>query len=553
MKKIVSLMLCIFMLSSVLALQTSASEDSNVSYALNLEATAPKKGETYAVGETVTVTVAVSTRDAMGNANSEVSAPVYAFNGILHYNSFLLQLTNVEASEKFASTSFSDNASAGRVTFSYLCGTSGSELVGVNVGTDFVLAKFTFKTLNNGVSTLSLSDMVLTDKAANARPIVSAPSALEISIGTGETTSNEETLAGSVEKAKAQLDAAVMNPTSELIYPAFTVSQTAYDALDAAIKAAEKALSQAVLPDEFLEAEKALNAALYAYEDAKLYGKKQSDISGVIGVLIAGEKNLIEVTASADKNGKIVGGYEKQLVRYGTSVTVLAVPDEGYEVEKVVINGVTYPGDGTVTIASVTAKAHVEFYFKEKPKAPRFADVARGSWYFDAVEKITEMGLFAGTSATEFSPDMPMTRAMLVTVLHRLDGKPAVSSGTAFKDVAANTWYTDAIAWASVNGIVNGYTTDTFGTNDSISRQDMVTILYRYLKYKGLTPADGTALDAYTDAADVSDYAKPAVQWAYAKVLIKGTSDTTLSPKDDCTRAQVATIILRYTENIAAE
>ena len=553
MKKIVSLMLCIFMLSSVLALQTSASEDSNVSYALNLEATAPKKGETYAVGETVTVTVAVSTRDAMGNANSEVSAPVYAFNGILHYNSFLLQLTNVEASEKFASTSFSDNASAGRVTFSYLCGTSGSELVGVNVGTDFVLAKFTFKTLNNGVSTLSLSDMVLTDKAANARPIVSAPSALEISIGTGETTSNEETLAGSVEKAKAQLDAAVMNPTSELIYPAFTVSQTAYDALDAAIKAAEKALSQAVLPDEFLEAEEALNSALYAYEDAKLYGKKQSDISGVIGGLIAGEKNLIEVTANAGKNGKIVEGYEKQLVRYGTSVTVLAAPDEGYEVEKVVVNGVAYPDDTTVTIASVISKTHIEFFFRQKPKAPRFTDVARGSWYFDAVEKITEMGLFAGTSATEFSPDMPMTRAMLVTVLHRLDGKPAASVGVTFNDVAADTWYTDAIAWASENGIVNGYTADTFGTNDSISRQDMVTILYRYLKYKGLTPADGTALDAYTDAADVSDYAKPAVQWAYAKGLIKGTSDTALSPKDDCTRAQVATIILRYTENIAAE
>ena len=553
MKKIVSLMLCIFMLSSVLALQTSASEDSNVSYALNLEATAPKKGETYAVGETVTVTVAVSTRDAMGNEGSEVSAPVYAFNGVLNYNSFLLKLTGVEASAKFASMTYGDNASAGRVTFSYLCGASSSGLIGVNVGTDFVLAKFTFKTLNNGVSTLSLSDMVLTDKAANARPIVSAPSALEISIGTGETTSNEETLARSVEKAKAQLDAAVMNPTSELIYPAFTVSQTAYDALDAAIKAAEKALSQAVLPDEFLEAEKALNVALHAYEDAKLYGKKSSDISGTLGGLIGGEKNLIEVTASAGENGKIVEGYEKQLVRYGTSVTVLAAPDEGYGVEKVVVNGVTYPGDTTVTIASVTAKTHVEFYFRQKPKAPRFTDVARGSWYFDSVEKIVEMGLFAGTSQTEFSPDMPMTRAMLVTVLHRLDGKPAASAGVTFKDVATDTWYTDAILWASENGIVNGYTADTFGTNDSISRQDMVTILYRYLNYKGLELAEGTALDSYTDAADVSNYANGAMQWAYANGLIKGTSDTTLSPKDACTRAQVATIILRYTENITAE
>ena len=553
MKKIISLMLCIFMLSSVFALQTSAAEDSNVSYALGLEATAPRNGRTYAIGETVTVTVAVSTRDAMGNASDGVSAPVYAFNGALHYNSFFLKLTKVEASDKFASMTYGDNASAGRVTFSYLCGASGSELIGVNVGTDFVLAKFTFKTLGNGTAAMSLSDMVLTDKAANARPIVLAASALDIKIGTGETTSNEETLTASIDKAKEQLSAAVMNPASELIYPAFTVSQATYNALDAAIKAAEKALSQAVLPDEFLEAEKALNAALYAYEDAKLYGKKPSDPSGVVGGLIAGEKNLIEVTASAGENGKIVESYEKQLVRYGTSATVLAAPDEGYEVEKVVVNGVEYPGDTTVTIASVTAKTHIEFFFKEKPKAPRFSDVARGSWYFDAVEKIAELGLFAGTSATEFSPDMPMTRAMLVTVLHRLDGNPAASAGVTFNDVALDTWYTDAIAWASENGIVNGYTEDTFGTNDSISRQDMVTILYRYLKYKGVTPAEGTALDAYTDAASVSDYAKPAMQWAYAMGLIKGTSDTTLSPKDNCTRAQVATIILRYTENITAE
>ncbi|MBQ5648734.1 MAG: S-layer homology domain-containing protein, partial [Clostridia bacterium] len=133
------------------------------------------------------------------------------------------------------------------------------------------------------------------------------------------------------------------------------------------------------------------------------------------------------------------------------------------------------------------------------------------------------------------------------------DGKPAVSKGVTFKDVETDTWYTDAIAWAAANGIVNGYSADAFGTNDSISRQDMVTILYRYLKYKGLTPADGAALDVYTDAVSVSDYAKPAMQWAYATGIIKGTSDTTLAPLDDCTRAQVATIILRYTENITAE
>ena len=202
-----------------------------------------------------------------------------------------------------------------------------------------------------------------------------------------------------------------------------------------------------------------------------------------------------------------------------------------------------------MTIASVTNKTVVEFKFT---KLPRFTDVAKGAWYFDSVEKIVEMGLFAGTSDTQFSPDAPMTRAMLVTVLHRLEGKTAPKKAAAFADVPAGQWYSDAIAWASENGIVNGYGADTFGTNDSISRQDMVTILYRYLKYKGITPIDGKALDNFTDGGNVSDYAKSAMEWAYAQGLINGTSETTLSPKDNCTRAQVATIILRYTQNIKA-
>ncbi|MBE6913020.1 MAG: hypothetical protein E7473_10900 [Ruminococcaceae bacterium] len=552
MKKIISLMIGILVLMSLFIVSTVA-EDSNVSYALSLEATAPRNGETYAIGETVTITVAVSTRDAMGNPGTDiVPAPIYAFNGVLHYNSYLMSLTNTVVRDYFNTMICKNNAAEDKITFSYLCSSVGQELSGANVGVDFILAKFTFKTLNDGISAITLSDIVLTDKNANARPIVST-SNCEINIGTGEVISDPHTLIKSIENAKKQLNDAIMNPASEIVYPAFTVTQATYDALSLAIKEAEKALELAVLPDEFLEAEKALTNALYLYEDAKIYGRKPGDVSGVVGGFVAGggkEKNLIEVTAVAGEHGKIVQGYEKQLVRNGTSATVQAVPDEGYAVEKVIVNGMQYPADETVTIASVTAKTHVEFYFNKKT---RFKDVARGSWYFDAVEKIAEMGLFTGTSATEFSPDMPMTRAMLVTVLHRLDGKESTVGQVTFKDVASGTWYTEAIAWASANKIVNGYSANTFGTNDSISRQDMVTILYRYLKYKGVTPEGGASLNAYKDADKVSDYAKAAMEWAYSEGLVKGTSDTTLSPKDNCTRAQVATIILRYISNITAQ
>ncbi len=570
MKKIVSLVLCILMLLTFFTVTAAADGDAEVSYALKIEASAPKKGETYSVGETVTLKVAVSTKDAMGNTNVSIGgAPIYGFNGALNYDSLLLELTDTSIPESFRGMICQDSAPKGRITFSFLCSTSGSSLSGVDVDADFVLVQFKFKTLRDGVSVTTLSDVVITDKNAGARPIISSTSKIDLSIGTGETVSDEQSLAKSIENAKEQLDSAIMNPTGELVYPAFTVSQEAYDALDAAIKAAEKALGKATLPDEFLEAERALLDAISVYEDAKSYGKNQGDISGIIGGLISGEKVLIEVTAAAGEHGKISEGYDSQLVRYGTSATVIAVPDEGYEVEKVKVNGVEYQADETVTIASVRAKTHIEFSFKkatgtsqtpdnpqtsdtpENQEKSRFTDVLPGTWYFDAVEKIVEMGLFAGTSATEFSPNMPMTRAMLVTVLYRLEGKPSVIADVTFKDVGAGEWYTDAIAWASVNGIVSGYSADKFGTNDSISRQDMVTIFYRYLKYKGLTPAEGASLDLYTDADKLSDYAKPAMEWANATGLVKGTSDTTLSPKDNCTRAQVATIVLRYTENIA--
>ncbi len=542
------------MISSLFIVTTAADEDSGVSYSIALEASRPASGTSYQIGETVTVTVAVSTKDAMGQTDPDlIPAPIYAFNGVLNYDPFLLSVKDFVIPSDFKSMMYKNDDLAGKVSFSYLCSNVGSELAGTKVSADFILIKVNFTTLKDGTSAVSLSDMLFTDKSAGTRPIVSSTTKADISIGTGETVADAQTLAKSIADAKEELEAAVMNPSAELVYPAFSVTKAAHDALDEAIKLAEEALSAAILPDEFLEAENALSSALRAYEAAKVYGKAPGGSGGLLPGLT--EKQTIEVTASAIGNGKILNGYENQLVRYGTSVTVMAIPEDGYEVEKVVVNGKQYSADDIVTIASVTAKTHIEFYFREKaeePKAPRFTDVAPGSWYFDAVEKIAEMGLFAGTSETEFSPDMPMTRAMLVTVLHRLDGKPSVSADVKFGDVAPGEWYTDAIAWASTNGIVNGYTADTFGTNDSISRQDMVTILYRYLRYKGLTPAAGAALDAYTDANMLSDYAKPAMEWANATGLVKGTSDTTLSPKDNCTRAQVATIILRYTENISA-
>ena len=280
-----------------------------------------------------------------------------------------------------------------------------------------------------------------------------------------------------------------------------------------------------------------------------MFGKRAGG-SGPSGSGASGSKDdsddLIEVVATANPNGKLQAGSEKQLARNGTSVSIIAVPDEGFEVEKFVINGVEYVTSSNVyTIESVTHATKVEVFFIKKP---RFTDVPRGEWFFDSVEKIAEIGLFAGTSETKFSPDAEMTRAMLVTVLHRLEGTTKVENAATFRDVASGQWYSDAVAWASESGLVKGYTENTFGTDDSITRQDMVTILYRYLQYKGMSPDGAKEISDFTDAGEVSTYALDAVQWSYGTGLVKGTSERTLSPRANTTRAQVATIILRYIE-----
>lgn len=548
MKKILSLVLCFLILSSVAVTVMAAGVDSEVSYSVALEVSAPKNGrDTYYIGETVTVKVAVSTKDANGDAlGTTPTAPVYGFNGTVNYDSLMLSFEGNKTQGEFKNMVCNTDEAKGRLTFTYLCPVKNSELAGVKVSEEFVAAQFEFKVLRDGISEMTLTDLVFTNKDASARPILSLKGKNELVSGTGVNVSDSATLTRAITNAKAELEAAVMNPSSTLVYPAFTVSKESYDALDEAIKNAERTLSKAELSDEFAEAEKLLASALKDFEAAKLYGERFDSSS--IDSILDKQNEFVELLAVAHENGSLVAGHDRQLVRYGTSATVQAVPDEGYEVVKVVVNGKEYKGDSIITIASLTSKTQVEFFFAKKP---RFVDVTRDKWYFDAVEKIAETGLFEGTSKTEFSPEQSMTRAMLVTVLHRLDGKSAPSSDVTFTDVEKGTWYTDAIAWASENSIVGGYGDGRFGTNDSISRQDMITILYRYLKYKGLTPSKSSSLDRFEDATEVGDWAREALEWATGVGIIQGTGNTTLAPRDASTRAQVATVMLRYTEFIS--
>lgn len=180
-----------------------------------------------------------------------------------------------------------------------------------------------------------------------------------------------------------------------------------------------------------------------------------------------------------------------------------------------------------------------------------FSDVVAGGWYESAVQYMKDNGLMAGTSATTFAPDATTTRGMIVTILYRLEKEPAAAAASSFSDIAAGEWYSDAVAWAAANNIVSGYENGTFGAGDVITREQMAAILFRYASFKGYDVTGAADLSAFADAAQVSAYAADAMKWANAAGLISGTSTTTLAPAGSATRAQAASILMRFCENVA--
>ena len=181
--------------------------------------------------------------------------------------------------------------------------------------------------------------------------------------------------------------------------------------------------------------------------------------------------------------------------------------------------------------------------------ASAFTDLDPDEWYHEAVDYALDHGLMVGVGGTRFAPLATTTRGMVVTILYRLENEPAVGARTVFDDVG-DTWYTDAVAWAAENGIVDGYGNGRFGPEDEIRREQFVAILYRYARYKGLDVSAGSALDAFNDHAEVSSYAVTAMRWAYAVGVITGITPTTLSPLGNTRRAETAMFLMRFCENI---
>ena len=245
----------------------------------------------------------------------------------------------------------------------------------------------------------------------------------------------------------------------------------------------------------------------------------------------------------------------------GATVTLTATPDEGYAVGTITVTDrfgdavkVTENADGTYTFTMPNGQVTVKATFvetEEPAPAEPFPDVDENDWFYDEVVYVYENGLMNGVENNQFAPNTATNRAMLATILYRLAGEPAVSGDLPFTDVESGTWYTDAVLWAAQNGIVNGLGENTFAPMNTLTREQLVTMLYRYAEAKGYDVSASADLSGYPDAGQVQDYAQPAMAWAVAENIIQGMEDGTLKPAGNASRAQIATILMRFCEDVA--
>jgi hypothetical protein len=240
-----------------------------------------------------------------------------------------------------------------------------------------------------------------------------------------------------------------------------------------------------------------------------------------------------------------------------TSTLVTAVSGNG---EPVSINGQALSTGGSATVAipnsgktdivvGIGAKTYTLTILRNSGTgANPFTDVSEKDWFYGDVMFAYENGLMIGTGNAQFRPHGTATRGMMATILWRMAGSPAPKGSSSFTDVEAGTWYTDAIAWTAENGIFLGYGNNKVGPNDSITREQLAAIFFRYADYKGCDMTAKGELDKFRDAGKVSDYARAAMQWAVGSGLIQGKPDGVLDPQGTATRAEIAAMLHRFLE-----
>lgn len=242
---------------------------------------------------------------------------------------------------------------------------------------------------------------------------------------------------------------------------------------------------------------------------------------------------------------------------YGEVVTIVPQPDSGYAVEAVTVTDadgealtVTALEDGTYQFTQPRGTVEIVVTFvasSEEPVVLPFVDVAAEDWYGDAVAAVYALGLMTGTAEDTFAPELAATRGMVVSILHRLAGSPTMNAEV-FADVAMDDWYGQAVAWAASEGIASGTSAETFSPNAAVTREQLAALLCNFAAQQGVDTTARSDLSNFDDAATVSDWAQDAVSWAHAEGLLAGTSATMLAPQGEATRAQLAAMLVRFSD-----
>lgn len=283
------------------------------------------------------------------------------------------------------------------------------------------------------------------------------------------------------------------------------------------------------------------------------------------------------ITVITPKNGEV--SVSDDWAYEDDKITLTITPDDGYEVDKIEI--VDDEGDkidakkvedkdDKYTFRMANCDVTVTVTFKEEGKTTEdtdkeedkddestettelnFTDVKETDWFFKGVEYVVDKDIMSGVSENEFAPSGKLTRAMLVQMLYNMESRPACDAENAFMDVPVGQWYTDAVIWANDEKIVSGMGEGLFAPNMEITREQMVAMLYNYAKYKGYDVTASADLSAFADTASVSTWAQPAMQWAVAEGYISGMGDSQLAPQGTATRAEIASVIMRFMEATA--
>lgn len=255
----------------------------------------------------------------------------------------------------------------------------------------------------------------------------------------------------------------------------------------------------------------------------------------------------VKIANSGDGVAKV----DKSYASAGAKVTITVTPGRNATVQRITVTDedgerlkLTENRDGTYsfTMPSGTVNVYVRFSGSGLP----FADVPSGSWYYDDIAYVYDTGLMTGLTATAFGPNLSTTRGMIVTILWRMENEPAAKHGCPFADVRRGSYYEQAIAWASENGIVTGFDASTFAPDRAITREQLAAILFRFAAYRGMDAVTlRENLSSFQDQAAISAYAVSALNWAVGEGLMQGTGDK-LEPTGSATRAQVAAMLRRF-------